>query len=165
MRQLLRRLWWFVRLRQLERDVREEFEFHREMKQQELEHAGHSMADANLATRRALGSVALTQDQVRDVWIGPGLDAFLRDLRFGARLLGKNPGVATIVILILTVSIGANTAVFTLVDHLLLRPLPYAEPERLGTVVRHYARGTLTGEGYAQNGATWFALREGVPEL
>ncbi|PYR46438.1 MAG: hypothetical protein DMF89_22020, partial [Acidobacteria bacterium] len=80
-------------------------------------------------------------------------------------LLQKNPGFATVAILILAIAIGANTAVFTLVDHLLLRPLPYAEPDRLATVVRHYARGTTSGEGYAQNGATWFALREGVPGL
>ena len=165
MQQLLRRLWYLFRRRQLERDLSEELEFHREMKQREFEQSGGTIEEAAVATRRALGSVTLTQDQVRDVWIRPGLDAFLRDLVFGARLLQKNPGFATIAILILAVSIGANTAVFTLVDHLLLRPLPYAEPDRLATVVRHYARGTTSGEGYAQNGATWFALREGVSGL
>lgn len=165
MRQLLRRAWYVLRRRQLERDLRDELEFHRAMKQRELEDAGHTLGDATIASRRALGSVALAQDQVRDDWIRPWLDALVRDVRFGARLLQKNPGFAAMAILTLAVAIGANTAVFTLVDHVLLRALPYPESDRLATVVRQYARGTSTGEGYAQNGATWLALREGVTGL
>jgi len=77
MQQLLRRLWHLFRRRQLERDLREELEFRRAIKQRELADAGHTLAGARIATRRALGSVALAQDQIRDVWMRPTLDALV----------------------------------------------------------------------------------------
>src|SRR6202142_3010514 len=63
------------------------------------------------------------------------MEAFLRNLRFGARLLGKNPGFAVATILTLALGIGANTAIFTVTSALLLRPFPYRDPEQLVTVV------------------------------
>ena len=148
MRQLLRRAWYLICQRRFEAELADEMEFHRAMKQRELEETGLAPLNAAYAAHRALGSMALAQDHSRDMWISPWLDALARDIRFGVRQLRKNPGFSVIVVVTLAVAIGANTAVFTLVDHALMRPLPYPDPERLATVVRHYGRGGATsGEG------------------
>src|SRR5438874_4085681 len=89
----------------------------------------------------------------------------LRDLRFGVRLLRKHPAFSFVAIVTLAVAIGANTAVYTVVDRILMRPLPYPDSDRLATVVRHYERGTTSGEGNSQSGATWMALRDSTPGL
>jgi putative ABC transport system permease protein len=86
------------------------------------------------ARRRALldlGGVAQTKQLYREGGTLPRLESLWRDLRFGTRMLGRNPGFSTIVVLTLALGIGANTAIFTLVDGILMRPLPYLEPERL----------------------------------
>src|SRR5438477_11843532 len=99
MRQLLRRAWYLIRRRQLDGDLAEELAIHRAMKQQELEASGLEPREAAFATRRAIGSTALAQDRSRDVWVRPWIDALLRDLRLGVRLLQKNPGFAALAIL------------------------------------------------------------------
>jgi len=80
-------------------------------------------------------------------------------------MLRKAPGFSAAAIGILAVTIGANAAVYTLVDRLLLRPLPYPQADRLGTIVRHYERGGFSGDSYDRNGATWVAMRDAVPAL
>jgi len=77
MRQLVRRLWNVVQRRRFEADLTQELEFHREMKERELVERGAGSADAASAARRALGSLALAQDQSRDVRIWPWLDDVL----------------------------------------------------------------------------------------
>src|SRR5436190_2235500 len=68
MRQLLRRAWYLIRQRRFDADLREEMEFHQAAKQRDLEHRGTDATEARFATRRALGGMALAQDQSRDVW-------------------------------------------------------------------------------------------------
>jgi hypothetical protein len=62
------------------------------------------------------------------------MQAILHELRFALKQLGKNPGYSVVVVLTLAVSIGANTAIFSVLDAILLRPLPYPEPQRLGSL-------------------------------
>jgi hypothetical protein len=82
----------------------------------------------------------------------------MRDLRFAVRVLPKSPIVAVTAILTLTLCIGANTAIYTVVDRVLLRPLPYPDSDRLAQVATHFdSRGT---DKIGQNGATWEALRD-----
>lgn len=84
----------------------------------------------------------------------------MRDLRYAVRLLLKAPVFALTAILTLALCIGANTAIYTVVDRVLLRPLPYPQPDRLAMIVRNY-QGAGAGEGdVSQAGVTWVALRE-----
>ena len=82
MPRLLRRLWFLVRQRRLEADLTEEMEFHRAMKQQEIEEQGLETAQAAAAARRAFGSNALARNNARDVWVWPWLQDIATDLRF-----------------------------------------------------------------------------------
>src|SRR5947207_1991219 len=131
MRQLLRRFWYAVRQRRFQADLAEEIEFHQAMKQRELEQEGLTPTDASFATRRALGSIALAHDRSRDVWQPSWLQGIGQDLRLAVRTLVASRIVSTVAVLSLALGIGANTAIFSLVNSLLLRTLPVREPEQL----------------------------------
>ncbi|HEY7183429.1 MAG TPA: ABC transporter permease, partial [Blastocatellia bacterium] len=81
------------------------------------------------------GSVALSKENSRAIWGFGSLEIFWQDLRYGLRMLSKNPGFTTIVVLTLGLGIGANTAIFTLLDKVLIRPLPVERPHQLVTFV------------------------------
>ncbi|HYM23169.1 MAG TPA: ADOP family duplicated permease [Vicinamibacterales bacterium] len=87
----------------------------------------------------------------------------MRDLRYAVRVLWKSPVFAVTAILTLALCVGANTAIYTVVDRVLLRPLPYPEPDRLAEVMTHFDRGGEDGDG--QTGSTWEALRDGVASM
>jgi predicted permease len=112
-----------------------------------------------------LGGIEVTKERHRDQRGLPFLDALLRDLRFGLRLLRRNPGFTAVAVSTLAIAIGVNTAVYTIVDHLILRPLPYPQPDRLAMVVRHIERNGVTEDMISQTGATWMALRDGAPSI
>jgi hypothetical protein len=84
----------------------------------------------------------------------------MRDLRYAVRILLKAPAFTTTVVVTLALCIGANTAIYTVVDRVLLRPLPYPHPERLAQVTTHFDRHGNDEVG--QTGGTWEALRDGV---
>jgi predicted permease len=134
MKQLLRRAWYFLRQRRLDDELGEEMEFHRAMKQRELEGSGADPREAEFASRRAFGSSALAADRSRDVWVPRWLQGLGQDFRLAVRTLFANRLVSAIAILSLALGIGANTAIFSLVNSLLLRSLPVVQPERLAIV-------------------------------
>src|ERR1700716_2276491 len=86
--------------------------------------------------------------------------SLLLDVRYAVRLIRGTPLVSTIVILTLALCIGANTAIFSVVDATLLRPLPYPEPDRLGLIAAHIRSSRAEGENNNQNGRTWEAVRD-----
>ena len=92
---------------------------------------GMSPDEARLAALRKLGNAALLRDQTRATWNWNGLEQFMHDLRIGIRTLSRTPGFALIAILVMALGIGANVALFTVVRGVLLKPLPYSDPERL----------------------------------
>ena len=148
MTRLLRRLRYLLQRDRHERDLDDELRFHLEMKQQELESRGLDRAAAATAARRALGNLPLTRDHVRDVWIAPWLQSVVQDVRYGLRTLRRHPGFAAVAIATLALGIGANTAIFGVVNAVLLTPLPYRDSDQLVYIVQN-PDGPMTSEGPA----------------
>jgi predicted permease len=104
---------------------------HIEERTEELMEEGMPATLAAQTARREFGNVALMQERSREVWQWAALESVLADLKLVFRRLGKSPGFAVAVLLTLAIGIGANTAVFTVVDGVLLKPLPYPDSGRL----------------------------------
>src|SRR5262245_50874345 len=130
------------RYNELAESIRE----HLEEKIEDLMEDGLSREEATRRARREFGNVTLIEERSREVWQWPRLESLIQDLRFGARMLMKNPGFTLIIALTLALGIGANTTMFGLLDAVFLRPLPgIAEAERIVQIVRTRAN---TGRGY-----------------
>jgi len=112
-------------------DIDISIEEHVQERADELESEGMPRKQAEQSARREFGNVALLQQRSREQWQWPALESLLADLKFTLRRLRKSPGFAITVLLTLAIGIGANTAVFSVIDGVLLKPLPYPEPEQL----------------------------------
>jgi predicted permease len=100
----------------------------------ELVEEGMTRKQAEQMARREFGNVALIQQRSREVWQWAALESVLSDMRFALRRLGKSPGFAVTILLTLAIGMGANTAVFSVVNSVLLKPLPYPHSEELAAL-------------------------------
>lgn len=122
------RLFRFLRRKS---DLREELESHLRMAIADRVARGQSPVDARMSAMRELGNVPLIADVTRDQWGWRRLELWMRDVRYALRQLRKSPGFTLTVVITLALGIGANTAIFTLVQGILLRSLPVADPSSL----------------------------------
>ena len=134
MSSLLRRLTWWLRGRQKEAQLREELQFHIDQEAHERREAGLPPDVAVFAARRDLGNEARVREEVRAVWTWRPIDELSQDLKFAFRTLFTHRAVALFAIASLALGIGANTAIYSFMDAILLRALPVADPESLVVV-------------------------------
>src|ERR1700745_4048989 len=117
--------------RRLFGELSEEIQAHLEEKIEEFVADGMSRKEATAATRRAFGNVTLTEDDSRNVWRWPPVEDLLADVRYGLRALRHNPMFTAVALLTIAIGIGANTAGFSVVNSVLLKPLNYPNAEQL----------------------------------
>jgi predicted permease len=131
--------------RRLYSDLSAEMEEHLREKIDALVASGASLEDATRTARREFGNATLLKERSREVWQWPPLESFSADVRFALRMLRKSRGFTAVAILTLALGIGASTAVFSLVDAVLLKPLPFPDAERIVFPWRLPKRGLNLG--------------------
>jgi predicted permease len=141
--------WWQIKKRDadLERELRSDLE----LEEEEQREGAVSAEEARYAALRAFGNPALIREQTRATWSWNWLESLARDLRISLRTLLRTPGFAVIAVLVMALGIGANVALFTVVRGVLLKPLPFLDPNRLVVLYE----GALREDDAA--GSTWVA--------
>lgn len=143
---IVRRLRVLVQGARVEREIDEEMRLHLALREERLRAGGVSARDARAAARRRFGNVTSLRERSVDVWGWRWLEALAQDAGFGVRMLRRNPGFAATAILTLALAAGATTSIFSVVDSVLLRPLPLADPDRLVQVYGRNWREDRGGE-------------------
>ncbi len=149
----------------------DELRFHLEQQIAENVAAGMSAEEARHAALRAFGNPAALRDQARETWSWSGVESVLRDLRIGARTLWRTPGFALIAIGVMALCIGASVSLFTVVRSVLLRPLPFKDPEKLVMVYEHFRDPSMNAQGFNYNSVApgdyydWRAQTHGFEDM
>ncbi|WP_035346870.1 permease prefix domain 1-containing protein [Edaphobacter aggregans] len=134
MHQFLGRMKRLFRGRRAEQEMAEEMEFHQEMLRSRYLREGMPEGAADAAARRTFGDARRWQERLREVWQFRWLENLVRDVRFSARLLRKSPRFTAVALGTLALGVGANTAVFSMINGLLLRPLPVPEAQQMAVL-------------------------------
>src|SRR5215469_8093959 len=127
----MRQLWNWLRRGGLERGLDRELQYHIDRRASDLMRSGLTEREARRQAAVEIGGVTQVQEEVRDVWLSRWLRDFAYDLRFSLRSFLRSPSFTAATVLSLALGIGATTAIYSLVDQVLLHALPVREPERL----------------------------------
>src|SRR5215813_11264883 len=139
--------------RRLHEDLDEEIRSHIAMEVQHRIADGESPETARTKTLCGLGSADVVKENTRDVWSGKGIESLLQDVRFGLRMLGRNPGFTAAAVIILALGIGANAAIFSGINGLLLQKISADKPDelvRFRWVGRNDATTSVAEYGHAE---------------
>jgi predicted permease len=137
--------WWtrlltLLRPRRRAGDIDDEIAFHLAMRQAEHERDGLAPEIARRTAARQFGNVTALKEQTRDMWTFPSFESLVQDLRYALRTLRRAPAFALVAVLVLAIGIGATTAMFSLVDAMLVRGLPYPDADRLVVLIGNVQR-------------------------
>jgi len=132
---LWKRIRYLLNREAFDRDLQEEMRIHREMAEEKLNQLGAPKEEAHHAAMRAFGNATLAQEASRAQWTF-FFESLVQDIGFGVRTLRKSPGFTTVVVLTLALGIGANTAIFSVIDALILSPPHIAESEGVAAIWR-----------------------------
>lgn len=129
--EIWRRLLFLFRRRQFDRDLEEEMQFHLDMKARQNLEAGLAGPEARYAARRQFGNATYLKERSSEMWTWGSLETVAQDVKYALRQLRRTPGFTAVAALSLALGIGANTAIFSLLDQILVRPLPVRHPEEI----------------------------------
>jgi len=162
LRALLRNL---LRRRQVEHDLDQEVRTYADMLADEKAHGGMSRQEAERTARIELGGIEQVKEQVRASRSGAWLDQLAADLRYAVRTLRRNPGFAAVTVITLALGIGANTALFSVVNALLLRALPYKDAERLVYVTEFWPHEPVVPAPPSPDFTNWRAHARSIEDI
>jgi predicted permease len=145
--ELARRLLMLLRRNRFDRDLEEEMRLHRELRMQDQIERGLLPEEANDAAQRRFGNDLVLREESRDMWGWNWLENLVQDVRYGVRMLVKNPGFTSVAVITLALGVGANTAIFSVVNGVLLSPLPFPNAKRIVSIFQdkpNFPKGSIS---------------------
>jgi predicted permease len=161
--------WWQIRKRDAE--VERELQSDLDLEEEEQRERGVPPEEARYAALRAFGNPTLIREQTRAVWSWNALENLLRDVRISVRTLLRSPGFSMLAVLVMALCIGATTSLFTVVRSVLLKPLPFRDPDRLVMIYEHFRDPAMNAQGFNYNSVApadyydWRAQTHGFDDM